>query len=268
MIVAPTALVVKYPSDNELSRCLLRDGFVVLPGFCDKTLTNSLLGVSLRFVEDVRKAVGDRDIGIGSAAGYREIVQRSPKRWDVPITPAQFGINDRDMPWWPIVSDVLGDDAEYSFSGVVCSEPGAPAQYWHIDSPHESSEHLPPHAVNVLVALHAVTREMGPTEFSPGSHVLTNHLANPRLDRDALVYQHAATTPESLINGSGEGAKPACVPDLDAGHCVVFDDRLMHRGLANRSSDNRYVGYFSYRRKGYVGTTHFESRRSVFDARD
>ncbi len=52
---------------------------------------------------------------------------------------------------------------------------------------------------------------------------------------------------------------------MPAGSYVAFDDRLMHRGLGNRSDEKRYVAYFSYRKKGYVENTHFEAARSVFD---
>ena len=143
---------------------------------------------------------------------------------------AEFGLNDCDLPWWSLITTVLGEDAEHSFSGVVSSEPSSPAQFWHTDSPHLAAEHLGPHAINVMMALHDVPMEMGPTECARGSHFLTNHLSNPALK--------------------------------------IFDDRLLHRGLANRSKLTRHMAYFSYRQKGYVGNTHFEAQRSVFDAAD
>ena len=261
--MANTSLAVQ---QAELSQRLATDGFVLLPGLCDEKLVESLLAVSRRIAREVRAALGNREIGIGSASGFVEIVQRSPGRWDVPITPEEFGISDHDMPWWPLVADALGKDAEHSFSGVVSSEPGSPAQQWHIDSPHESAEHLEPHAINVLVALHDISMAMGPTECARGSHSLTNHLRNPALVADQLVYQNAGTSPESLVDGI-----PAATPDCHAqalvsGSCLIFDDRLLHRGLANLSDDTRHVAYFSYRKKGYAVNTHFESDRSVFDS--
>ena len=153
----------------------------------------------------------------------------------------------------------------YSFSGVVFSEPGSPAQYWHIDSPHESASHLPPHALNVLVALQDVPMNMGPTEFATGSHILTNHLSNPALVRDELIYQHAGTSPDRLVQDTKNAEPETFAPALETGSCLVFDDRILHRGLANQSDHTRYVAYFSYRRRGYSENTHFEARRSVFD---
>jgi len=241
------------------------DGFVVSPVGCDAAMVDSILATSKKRIERVMQALGDREIGIGSAAGYDELVQRSPGRWDLPISPDEFGIDEHAFPWWPLVEIILGRDAEHSFSGVVYSDPDTPSQEWHIDSPHESAEHLPAHAMNVVVALQDVTMEMGPTEFAPGSHRLTNHLVNPMLERDRLVYQHSTTSPAWLIEGTEYSLPESCVTELPAGSFIAFDDRIMHRGLANRSGRKRYLGYFSYRKKGYTENTHFEAARSVFD---
>lgn len=244
---------------------LTSDGFVLLHQLCSSELVETLLDVSRRRAREIRDALGTKEIGIGSAAGYVEIVQRSPGRWDVPITPQQFGLDDKQMPWWPLVAAVLGEDAEHSFSGVVSSEPGSPAQHWHTDSPHEAPEHRPAHAINVLVALHDVPLAMGPTECARGSHLLTNHLGNPSLVIDELIYQHAGTSPELLVKGTQRPVPESCATSMAAGSCLVFDDRLLHRGLSNQSDATRHVAYFSYRRKGYSENTHFESQRSLFN---
>jgi hypothetical protein len=253
------------PAPAEL---LATDGFVLLHRLCDDEFLASVRTVATRHAAEMRAALGDRHIGIGSAAGYREIVQRSPGRWDVPIEARQFGREDRDMPWWPLVASVLGGDAEHSFSGVVTSEPGSPAQQWHTDSPHEVPEHVAPHALNVLVALHDLPKAMGPTECARGSHVLTNHLGNPSLVIERLIYQHEGTTPESLVAGTRHAVPERCASPMAAGSCLVFDDRLLHRGLANGSDAERHVAYFSYRKSGYTTNTHFESPRSLFDSAD
>jgi hypothetical protein len=249
----------------ELTHQLTADGFVVSHGPFSNALIEQLLTVSHERICIVKKALGDKEIGIGSAAGYDEIVQRSPSRWDLPISPQEFGVDDRDLPWWPLVKATLGPDAEHSFSGVVYSDPGSPAQEWHMDSPHESDRHLPPHAVNVLVALHDISMEMGPTEFARGSHTLTNHLKNTSLVRDELIYQHATTSPAMLVDGTDRPVPESSVDEMPTGTWVLFDDRLMHRGLANQTDVTRYMAYFSYRKSGYAGNTHFEAQRSVFD---
>jgi len=250
---------------ESVADAVARDGFACLPALCDKALCRELMAASRKQIATVRAALGDREIGIGSAAGYDEIVQRSPGRWDIPIAPQTFGVAEGELPWQGLVKSLLGADCEPSFSGIVFSEPGSPAQQWHTDSPHESADHLPPHAINVLVALHDIPLVMGPTECAVGSHRLTNHLANTRLDCNRLVYQNESTTPACLVEGTG-AAEPGCWCEaMTEGSCLIFDDRLLHRGLANAADRTRYVAYFSYRRKGYVGTTHFEASRSVFD---
>lgn len=244
------------------------DGFVALDGLCSPEFIKNISNNSHGKVREINAALGDQQIGIGSAAGFREIVQRSPGRWDIPISPQEFQVVDHDMPWWSLIADILGDDAEHSFSGVVYSEPGSPAQFWHSDSPHLATQHLPAHALNVLVALHDLPLAMGPTECARGSHKLTNHLNNTNLILDQLIYQHRHTSPKSLVAYSQDSIPQACTNVLSTGSCLVFDDRLLHRGGANQSADTRYVAYFSYRRKDYSVNTHFESQRSVYDRAD
>ncbi|MGI9606527.1 MAG: phytanoyl-CoA dioxygenase family protein [Acidimicrobiales bacterium] len=244
---------------------LASDGFVLLPHVYDAELVEQLLDASSRSEQAARDALGSKEIGIGSAAGYVEIVQRSPGRWDVPVDPLEFGIEHSATPWWPLIESVLGDAAELWVSGVISSEPGSAEQYWHSDSPHETAEHRPPNAVNVLVALHDVPMAMGPTEFARGSHLLTNHLRNPTLVVEELIYQHAGTSPETLVKGTAHEAPKECASPLAVGSCVAFDDRVLHRGMANQSSETRHVAYFTYRRSGYSTDTYFETQRSVHD---
>jgi hypothetical protein len=253
-------------SQAEQIQRLESDGFLLLPPALNADTVATLLAVSCERLQAMRSALGTKEIGIGSAAGYDEIVQRSPGRWDVPITPQEFGVVDRDLPWWGLISAILGEDAEHLFSGVVSSDPGSPAQYWHTDSPHDAKEHLPAHAINVMVALHDIPLAMGPTECARGSHVLSNHLSNPSLVLNELIYQHVGTTPEILVGDTETDIPEACAQAMFAGSCLIFDDRLLHRGLGNQSDDTRHVAYFSYRKRGYTANTHFEATRSVVEA--
>ena len=242
------------------------DGCILVAGLCDPSFIAHLREVSRHRSDEVMAALGPQTIGIGSAAGFDEVVQRSPGRWDIPISPDEFGVEDRALPWWPLIAAVLGEDAEHSFSGVVYSEPGSPAQCWHIDSPHVSADHLPPHALNVMVALHDTPLAMGPTELARGSHRLTNHLQNPALVSDELVYQHEATVPEQLVANTEQAVPEGFTSALAAGSCLIFDDRILHRGLGNASTSRRSMVYFSYRQAGYRENTHFEAQRSIYKA--
>ena len=244
---------------------LEEDGYLLVEGLCGPEFVAHLLAVSLSRSDQVMAALGAQSIGIGSAAGFDEVVQRSPGRWDIPITPNEFGVDDRPLPWWPLIAAVLGEDAEHSFSGVVYSDPGSPAQCWHIDSPHVSADHLPAHALNVMIALHHMPLAMGPTELAKGSHRLTNHLQNAALVSDELVYQHETTVPEQLVANTARAAPEGISSALAAGSCLIFDDRILHRGLGNASDSRRSMVYFSYRQAGYRENTHFEAQRSIHD---
>ncbi len=250
---------------NKLVQKLETDGLAVMDTACPIELTEALWNTFQYRYEKINAVLNRKKIGIGSHAGYQEIVQRSPGRWDIPITPEEFGIDEKNTFWWPLISSVLGETAEHSFSGVVFSEPQSPAQHWHVDSPHISATHKPAHALNVMLALHDIPIKMGPTEYACGSHFLTNHLHNQSLRMEKLIYQHAETSPECLVDKNSLYTSKTYAAELLQGSCQIFDDRLLHRGLANLSKTNRYIAYFSYRRKGYISNTHFESQKSLFN---
>ena len=251
---------------SDAQQRLKKDGCLMVTGLCDPSFVAHLLEVSRHRSGEVMTTLGAQTIGIGSAAGFDEVVQRSPGRWDIPISLNEFGVDNRALPWWPLITAVLGEYAEYSFSGVVYSDPGSPAQCWHIDSPHVSADHLPPHALNVMVALHDIPLIMGPTELALGSHQLTNHLQNRALVSEELVYQHETTCPEQLIISTSQDTPANFSPALTPGSCLIFDDRILHRGLANDSNKRRSMVYFSYRQAGYRENTHFEAQRSIYAA--
>lgn len=256
------------PDSNIISsqkERVLADGFCYPETQCDRDLIEQLSRLGHQHVHNIRKTLGDKEIGIGSARGYHEIVQRSPGRWDIPMSPTQLKIDEYDQHWMDLVRALLGPDAQFTFAGIVISEPNQPAQNWHIDSPHESKEHRGPHAINVLLALHDISRSMGPTEVAVGSHRLTNHLKYPALVREELIYQHETTTPERLAETSSQAVPARHTQEMRSGSCLVFDDRLLHRGGANHSSSDRSYAYLGYCRNTYVGTTHFEAERSVND---
>ena len=112
----------------DAQRQLEDDGYLLVEGLCDCMFVAHLLEVSRDRSGEVMAALGTQTIGIGSAAGFDEVVQRSPGRWDIPISPDEFGVDEHALPWWPLITAVLGEDAEHSFSGVVYSDPGSPAQ--------------------------------------------------------------------------------------------------------------------------------------------
>jgi len=258
-----------------VKRLFFKDGFVFLPKLVDQELLSRFDSIMRPKVNRVLDAVEEKELGIGSINGYREVVQRSPKRFDIRFEEQDFesiwgagGSLSDAVPWIKIVREVLGEECRPSFSGVVFSRPGAPAQQWHIDSPHESESFNPPHALNVFVALEDISEKAGPPEVAVGSHVITNHLSNGHLNSKHLLYQTSLEIIPSYLTKAGEIPKTR-KSSMSAGDCLIFDDRILHRGLANHSGSDRWMAYFSYMRPrpnlSGVCDTHCESNTSVFD---
>ena len=250
------------------------DGVLRIPGLVAPALLESINTLMRERVLRVMTALGDRPIGIGSRAGYHEVVQRSPGRFDIPMSEQDLlplwgekGSLAPGVPWLELVHAVLGPDARPAFCGVVFSRPGSPVQEWHIDSPHEAPELRPAHALNVLLALADIPVLAGPTQVARGTHALTNHLQRPGLDHDDLVYQTGTEITPARLRGDDTAEEPAPAA-MAAGDCLFFDDRILHRGLANNSDAERWVAYFAYLRPRAgletVADTHFEATRSLF----
>ncbi|NQY07914.1 MAG: phytanoyl-CoA dioxygenase family protein [Flavobacteriales bacterium] len=249
-------------SSAELMR---KDGFVIMADFCSEELIKKLGDTAIQRLKDLRETLGDKEIGIGSSAGYKEICLRSRGRWDALISPKEFGYEPENLPWYPLMQEMLGEDLDFGMSGIISSEPNTPEQKWHIDSPHEGAELLPVHHIQVLIAINDIPVEMGPTEFARGSHILSNHINKTKLPMEQMVYQADGTSPETLVGGTEYAVPEAVQNDITAGTCIAFDDRVLHRGGQNKSSKNRHVIYFTYTKKGYNLSTHWESDASVFD---
>ena len=245
---------------KELKAQVRAKGFAYISNLVDTT-TNAVLGASLlpRTEELLKKEL---PLGIGSAKGFHELTQRSPGRYDAPAElklTEKAELKDVLHRVYQAAVAALGDvPCDLAFVGVVVSEPGAPAQMWHIDSLHTSKRFEPcPNMVNILIPLgEDVAPEMGPTELIPGSHKLTNH--HQHNFGKEIAYQDPKNHPSML------GLKEETTIRKWSMHdALIFDDRIMHRGGANLSQQRRYVAYFSYRRSDFTAATHFEAFRSV-----
>ncbi len=257
-----------------MNKLFFKNGFVSMPKMVDLELLNRLNAIMRPKASRILEAVKDKSMGVGSVNGYREVVQRSLGRFDIRFDEQDFetiwgskGTISKAVPWMNIVREVLGEECRPSFCGIVFSRPGAPAQQWHIDSPHESTCFSPPHALNVFVALEDISESAGPPEIAAESHVITNHLSDARLNSKHLLYQTSLEITPSCLAGVGEICKTR-KSSMDAGDCLIFDDRILHRGLANQSRLERWMAYFSYMRPRtnlcMVSDTHFESNASIF----
>jgi Phytanoyl-CoA dioxygenase (PhyH) len=196
---------------------------------------------------------------LGAKHGFREIVMRSPGRYEIAIRRRQGGGRDDDddddktraatttdeiysvvQQYLPFVPDLLRpaasstaaaaeadeplfwtwDDVILQGLSIIISTTGAVEQAWHADGGHVSvSDHLNCHCLNIFIPLQDLSTTLGPTELRPHSHYYTR--GHQQLGRQLLLAKARKTL------------RPVVAPLLRKSDCLIFDYRLLHRGLAH-----------------------------------
>lgn len=294
---------------NDIADTFSQDGFVIL----SRVLPTPLLSEWQRFAEQYFRQclqvlhqmghttaawsqflspsgnIGECKFGLGAKHGFREIVMRSPGRFELSllnVDAVRFERVSNDTVTIPNTEPILQllDPVLLGLLGkregsldtslatasrsskenattrgclklchlsLLIATPDATDQGWHADGGHLSvSTHLPCHCYNVFIPLVDVPLDMGPTEFRPGGHVLTRNLAPMML---------AAKCRKTL-------RKPVW-PSLKFGDAVLFDYRVLHRGRANRSDRNRNMLVFTFCEPWFEDVLNFP-KRSMLDASD
>eukprot|EP00041_Stephanoeca_diplocostata_P000669 m.16014 g.16014 ORF g.16014 m.16014 type:complete len:785 (-) comp10880_c0_seq1:1812-4166(-) len=169
--------------------------------------------------------------------GFATFKLRHRGRYDMEIKDFDqpgFRFLREGAPWLPLVRAILGADCVLCNTGVMLSMPGSATQPWHSDGDHLGTRtHLPPHCLNVFVPLTGITTANGGTEMVPGTHLLGSYDA-----------PNASTT---ILARAGE--------------CILFDFRLRHRGLGNKSRTPRPLLYITYCVPTFKDTMNFNKRR-------
>jgi hypothetical protein len=234
--------------------------------------TASCYEQALRYYNDVIRTVNTLQLQQELEIGFTEFKLRAAGRYDMRVpafdTLPCFG---EAAPWLPLVKAILGDDAVRIHVGCMLSLPGSVNQVnltetlyaspvakprcngrcsvltrrvvfwavclqnWHMDGDHlsETVQH-PTHCLNVFVPLVDMSDVMGPTELLPKSH----------------------------IDWDGQGGLTCTVqPCCGSGESLLFDYRLRHRGLANRSSKPRPMVYITYAKPFFQDTKNFSAER-------
>ena len=193
----------------------------------------------------------DRHYGT-SDRGFREITMRSKGRYEISLMHSNSHTRNRpsidpllrslesSIP--PLLYGSKLQDVHYMYS-LIMAAAYADGQNWHTDGPHRDlSQHLHAHAINVFIPLVDVTTEAeGPTEFFPASH-----------------YQTRAT------EVSTDDLTVPFAPFLNVGDALVFDYRVLHRGLPNLVDRDRPVLVFTFMKKDFQDTLNWPGK-SVFD---
>lgn len=251
-----TLPVVDGLSPEKVSEIFYQQGAVHFNnGLPASWINNAYKIIMSRFEEylSIVKTKLGSDLGIGRDAGYAEIVQRSPGRYDMvwewvtPFSDLDQIVDDLLM---PNLRAMLGEECKIMLQGVVVSQPNAIEQFWHIDGEHlylDHAHHLPAHCINIFIPLIDITPENGPTELCLGSHFLTKSGTRTfKAAADNLTAIGYTDMPVSLIS--------------KAGSIDLFDYRILHRGLANNSLNARPILYLVAARQWYRDRT-FPLRR-------
>jgi ectoine hydroxylase-related dioxygenase (phytanoyl-CoA dioxygenase family) len=127
---------------------------------------------------------------------------------------------------------------------------------WLRDGPSVfTNQHHVSHCINVFVPLIDVSTANGTTEFVPGTH------------DDRLFEQVAGDVVKTAEQDPAEQHKLAVRADVKAGTAVVFDTRVLHRGLANASMQERPVLYFTMAREWFTEQHMFQTESVVQNPR-
>jgi Phytanoyl-CoA dioxygenase (PhyH) len=261
-----------------------RDGFVLVPNFVSKQameqwknftrdhFRETFIKLEARGHVDVpsyRLDQNEASDGLaytmrqGAKNGFREIVMRSPGRFEVSLNHLleynSTEDNSGQGPLSPPLNAILRSLADMTPSlleepswadcqihgiSYVVSTPGAAEQSWHADGGHvDLHRHLPCHCVNVFLPVDDLTPELGPTEFRPGSHYLTRNLV-----------------PLLLAAKARKSLRPTCSPLPRRGDALIFDYRVLHRGKANLSTSHRTFLVFTVAKSWFKDVLNFPTR--------
>ena len=160
---------------------------------------------------------------------WLDATERGKLRFEVQLPLAPPYLDEALTSSEPVLSLVKGAlrsrRLELDTFSYVVSMAGAPAQHWHTNADplfvEWRGEDVPPHGVLAMVALNALTKASGPTEFVLGSHLAS-------------------------LKGVARNELPEASFTLKQGDAALFDARIRHRGGANRSPKDRAVLYLSY----------------------
>ena len=168
---------------------------------------------------------------------FEEVRRRGSRRYDLVVSPdgeapgvaAWADALEEALSWGrAVVSAATGCEADQVrtlFSGCVASLPGADDQGLHADGGA-------PGLFNVFMPLVPLPDDAtGPTQFAPGTH------------RDRSRASRTAASEGAAVWAMADDALLASPTPLEAGDLVIFDYRVLHRGLANRGTSFRPVLY-------------------------
>ena len=271
---------------DRAARVLRKEGLVILPGLLDAADADALCRDALDDFERCRQELvkkGKGDLAKGdNTHNYRELAMREDLRCDLRGTPSltsEEGAERRNRlrqneaireicrraATAPASSNREGNYGLWNFDlggpgapkkeldagaiGSVIALPGCAEQALHADAPHiYDGVHLPGHYYNCFLYGGEASNEpkAGQTGFVPGSHFCE---ACAALVKDA---------PRNVAAGIVR-------PRLSSGDALIFDARILHFGLPNRSTKRRAIVYCNHTEYWFRDPKNWDDRVSVFD---
>ncbi|GAX76815.1 hypothetical protein CEUSTIGMA_g4261.t1 [Chlamydomonas eustigma] len=230
-------------------------GMVLLPDSLTVHKVQEVGVVAREHIARAEKAVKRKapDIRLGTDLfAFKEFASRGIQRFDLLLdetlegTAAMLCEISNTTPWVPVVKALLGCEFHCTAS-IVYSRPGSETQEWHTDGAHYGrdvgwDDHDPwdaaaPYALCCFIPLIDLDQEVGFTQFWPGTH-----------------------TRSGLLGFGGAATLLGCAVDavVQAGSCIMYDYRLMHRGMPNKSvGTERPLLQLLYHKQSYKETKNY-----------
>ena len=234
-------------SASTAASILNKYGVVLLRRALETEVVDECETAVMTTFDQCRTELKARKLRLTDPFAFAEIAHRSKLRFDMQLGASATALPaavTKKAPWKPVLERLLGDDYIEQFQGCVIAEPGAADQQPHMDGGHlYQSTHSyeqaqnPCHCLNVFVPLVDVTDENGPTEFWPGSHVL------------------------SQARAAYNGQMPSVRLAGNKGDAIIFDYRVVHRGAGNSADARRPVLYLTSSRSWFRDAANFPDER-------
>lgn len=230
-------------------------GVVILERLFTPAFMEEVLVEQNKVVDDFLEGIANDPSQTNSTSSE----QRSPGRYELlspmapPFTSEELLRNPLLM---PLMQRALGTNRiEVDTHSSVTSMGNTPAQHWHRDAgfifKSQTKDHqLPPHGLVVFIPLVDVTKRMGPTNFLTGSHIN----CHPK-DEKEIVLANWVLSECPFVGPSIQTPAPV-------GSAIVFDMRILHRGLANTKPQRRPQLYVTFFQEWYVDHVNFNAKQS------
>ncbi len=208
------------------------NGFVVLEGFVERSVTDELLHAAEAMADrvDAGATIGDAYTVQESAlvAPGKPLSAQLSKIFRVHRTEPSFRRFAMQPRMLEPIRALLGDDIDCFLSQFIFKLPGALGQPWHQDAfyfPHDG-----PAAVGLWIAVTEATMTNGPLWVLPGSHTEPVHRAR----RD--TREHALVGYVEIVDHDFAEAVPVM---MQPGDVLLFHSHLMHKSTDNVSKGRR-----------------------------